>query len=44
MTTEPFDHLLENDARLVVRVQIDGIHADGSVVPVTRGDAFVLTD
>ena len=25
-------------------VQIDGIHADGSVVPVTRGDAFVLTD
>jgi aminopeptidase len=25
-------------------VQIDGIHADGSVVPVTRGDEFVLTD
>ena len=25
-------------------VQIDGIHADGSVVPVTRGDQFVLTD
>lgn len=25
-------------------VQIDGIHADGSVVPVTRGDAFVLED
>jgi aminopeptidase len=25
-------------------VQIDGIHADGSVVPVTRGNAFVLTD
>ena len=23
-------------------VQIDGIHADGSVVPVTRGDEFVL--
>jgi aminopeptidase len=25
-------------------VQIDGIHADGSVVPVTRGNEFVLTD
>ena len=25
-------------------VQIDGIHADGSVVPVTRGDEFVLND
>jgi aminopeptidase len=25
-------------------VQIDGIHADGSVVPVTRGDEFVLSD
>jgi len=25
-------------------VQIDGIHADGTVVPVTRGDEFVLTD
>ena len=25
-------------------VQIDGVHADGSVVPVTRGDEFVLTD
>ncbi len=25
-------------------VQIDGIHADGSVVPVTRGDEFVLQD
>jgi aminopeptidase len=25
-------------------VQIDGIHADGSVVPVTRGDQFVLRD
>ena len=25
-------------------VQIDGIHADGSVVPVTRGDEFVLKD
>ncbi len=25
-------------------VQIDGIHADGSVVPVTRGDEFVLRD
>jgi len=25
-------------------VQIDGIHADGSVVPVTRGDEFVLAD
>lgn len=25
-------------------VQIDGIHADGSVVPVTRGDEFVLVD
>ena len=25
-------------------VQIDGIHADSSVVPVTRGDEFVLTD
>jgi aminopeptidase len=25
-------------------VQIDGIHTDGSVVPVTRGDEFVLTD
>ena len=25
-------------------VQIDGIHADGSVVPVTRGDEFVITD
>ena len=25
-------------------VQIDGIHADGSVVPVTRGDEFVLDD
>jgi aminopeptidase len=25
-------------------VQIDGIHPDGSVVPITRGDEFVLTD
>jgi len=25
-------------------VQIDGIHADGVVVPVTRGNEFVLTD
>lgn len=25
-------------------VQIDGIHADGSVVPVTRGNEFVLKD
>jgi aminopeptidase len=25
-------------------VQIDGIHADGFVVPVTRGNEFVLTD
>ena len=25
-------------------VQIDGVHADGSVVPVTRGDEFVLVD
>ena len=25
-------------------VQIDGVHADGSVVPVTRGDEFVLKD
>jgi aminopeptidase len=25
-------------------VQIDGIHADSSVVPITRGDEFVLTD
>ena len=25
-------------------VQIDGIHADGSVVPVTRGNEFVLRD
>ena len=25
-------------------VQIDGIHADGSVVAVTRGNEFVLTD
>jgi aminopeptidase len=25
-------------------VQIDGIHSDGSVAPVTRGDEFVLTD
>lgn len=25
-------------------VQIDGIHTDGTVVPVTRGDEFVLTD
>jgi aminopeptidase len=25
-------------------VQIDGIHADGSVVPLTRGDEFVLAD
>jgi aminopeptidase len=25
-------------------VQIDGIHADGTVVPVTRGDEFVLRD
>jgi aminopeptidase len=25
-------------------VQIDGLHADGTVVPVTRGDEFVLTD
>lgn len=25
-------------------VQIDGVHADGSVVPVTRGDEFVLRD
>jgi aminopeptidase len=25
-------------------VQIDGIHTDGSVVPVTRGNEFVLTD
>ena len=25
-------------------VQIDGIHTDGSVVPVTRGDEFVLRD
>jgi len=25
-------------------VQIDGIHADGSVVPVTRGDEIVLVD
>jgi aminopeptidase len=25
-------------------VQIDGVHTDGSVVPVTRGNEFVLTD
>ena len=25
-------------------VEIDGIHADGTVVPVTRGDTFVLSD
>jgi aminopeptidase len=25
-------------------VQIDGVHADGSVVPITRGDEFVLTE
>ena len=25
-------------------VQIDGVHADGSVVPITRGDEFVLQD
>jgi aminopeptidase len=25
-------------------VQIDGVHADGSVVAVTRGDEFVLKD
>ncbi|GAB3590605.1 aminopeptidase [Angustibacter peucedani] len=25
-------------------VQIDGIHADGSVTPITRGDEFVLKD
>ena len=25
-------------------VQIDGIHADGSVAPITRGDEFVLKD
>ena len=25
-------------------VQIDGIHSDGSTVPLTRGDKFVLPD
>jgi hypothetical protein len=30
--------------RIAAASPIDGIHRDGSVVPVTRGDEFVLRD